>query len=85
MVRLRHTPCSHLQPLLAEVVRLVEACDWNCSVSHIFREANFCADMLAELGHQGGFQWTLLDYKSTSLGLLLDADIRGFTSVRLVH
>lgn len=54
MVCMRRTHRSRLQSLLAEAVKLVEANNWNCSVRHVFREANFCADMLAELGHQSG-------------------------------
>lgn len=61
MIRTWRTHCAHLQPLLAEALGLMEAQDWHCSISHIFREANFCADKLAELGHHGRFQWTVLE------------------------
>lgn len=82
---MHRTHCAHLQPLLNEALGLMEAHDWTCSISHIFQEANFYADKLAELGHHGGFQWTVLENPSASLSLALATDLRGVTSLRLVH
>lgn len=48
-----------------------------CSIAHVFREANACADILASLGHSDGFHWTLLEEVSPELSLALAADARG--------
>lgn len=53
MIKSRSTQQAHLQPLLTEALALLDDAHWTCSVSHIFREANFCADGLAALGHSG--------------------------------
>lgn len=69
-----------------EVLALLEADDWRSSVHHVFREANFCGDALADLGHQGGFLWSVLDTIPVQLGLVLAADdVRGLTSFRLTR
>lgn len=52
---------------------------------HVFREANCCADAIASMDHQGSFQWTILDISLACLGLALAADMRGFTSVRVIR
>lgn len=44
--------------------------------NHIFREANQCADILAGMGHFGGFQWTILYHTLFQLSLALQADAR---------
>lgn len=63
---------------------LLQASDWSCSVQHVFREANACADMLADLGHHGGFHWTVLDTTPSHIRLALEADARGCVSSRPV-
>lgn len=45
-----------LQPLLAEVIRLRHLPGWSTTVIHVYREANRCANLLANLGHLGSFQ-----------------------------
>lgn len=50
-----------LQPILDEVLSLLRLPDWKTFVVHTFREANRCADLLANLGHGTPFSWTLLD------------------------
>lgn len=85
MIGQRQTHCSHLRPLLSKVLALLDAEDWSYLINHVFREANFCADTLAAMGHQGTFQWTILDSPPARLSLVLDADVRGFTSLKLVR
>lgn len=82
MIGQRQTHCSHLRPLLSEVLALLDAEDWSYLINHVFHEANFCADTLAAMGHQGTFQWTILDNPPARLSLVLDADVRGFTSLK---
>lgn len=54
MLSSRSTHYAHLQPVLEEAVSLIHSQDWSCSVSHIFREANHCADIL---NCWGGTPW----------------------------
>lgn len=84
MVHARRTHCAHLQPVLEEALASIHSSNWSCSIKHIFWEANSCADMLANLGHGGGFQWTVLDTAPPHLTLVLEIDARGFSWDRLV-
>lgn len=61
MISARRTHCASLQPLLDEAIALVEAQNWSCSVHHIFREANQCADILAGMGHNGSFLVSVIE------------------------
>lgn len=81
----RSTHCAHLQPVLEEALALIHDQQWNCSVHHIFREANQCADILAGLGHHGGFQVSILERAPNEINLALMADARGCFFVRLVR
>lgn len=71
--------------LLEEAISLCSSSEWSSSISHVFREANSYADILASMGHHGGFQWMLLEEMLTQLSLALVADARGVSSVRIVH
>lgn len=84
MVQLRRTHCVHLQPLLEEACDLMYAADRSCSITHVFREANFCADILAGMGHGGSFPWTLLEERPHQLRLALATDARSVPFVRLL-
>lgn len=55
------------------------------TISHIYREANCCVDILADMGHLGGFQWTILQHAPFQLSLALDVDARGVALARIVH
>lgn len=85
MVEARRTHCCQLQPLLDEVILLLSSAEWTCSVTHIFREANACVDMLAGSGHQGSSQRSDVDCAPPWLRLALEADMRGVVSFRAVH
>lgn len=41
-------------------------------------------DLLADMGHLGGFQWTVLDNAPPQLSLALEADSRGCSRLELV-
>lgn len=78
MVQLRKFQCSFLRPLLEEAVVPCSSNIWSCSITHVFREANSCADILAWLGHLGGFMCTFFEEIPTQLSLALAVDARGF-------
>lgn len=84
MVLARRTHCAQLKPVLEEALELMHAADRSCSIKHIFWEANSCAETLVDLGHQGGFHWTVLDHAPPQLSLALEVDARGCTWDRLV-
>lgn len=77
MVSLICSLCRRLQSLLDEALLLVGSHGWLCSIHHVYHEANRNANMLANLGHSGSFQWTLIARGSHMLSLVIDADIQG--------
>lgn len=84
MVRLRGSHNKFLQPPLHEIPELLDAPDWRVSVAHVFREANRCADHLANEGHAVPFGWKLFDRASPSLALILKEDAIGCSMPRIV-
>lgn len=85
MIILRRSQCLMFQPLLEEALDLVDDARWVCSIHHIYREANYCADILASLGHAGNFTWTLLDAAPPQLSLALAANARSVSTIRVVR
>lgn len=85
MISSRRSHCLHLKPVLDEALSLIQQPDWTCSVSHIFCEANLCADIMADLGHLGGLQWTILDQAPPQLGFALQSDARECSFIILVR
>lgn len=73
-----------LQPILVEILSLLRLPDWKTSVMHTFREANRCADLLANMGHGTPYNWTLPDTAPPSLCYFLFSDNAGFSSARSV-
>lgn len=71
MIRMRRTICCYLKPLLDEALQHINDSNWHCSVSHVYREANSCADHLTNLGHQSGFLPTVLAAARSCLALAL--------------
>lgn len=59
--------------------------DWNVCVSHIFREANKCADVLANLGCEVGSHLVIFERLPVQLAQVLLADVMGVSTPRLVH
>lgn len=50
MVKAGGTAFACYRPLLQEIFSLLNLQDWSVSVVHVFREANCCADLLANMG-----------------------------------
>jgi hypothetical protein len=85
MVNSGSTPNAFLQPLLQEVISLLHRPGWRTSVSHVYREANRCADLLANLGHSSlDFNCNFLNVSPFALKLLLEDDVRGVSFPRFV-
>jgi ribonuclease HI len=86
MVNLGSSPNAFLQPLLQEVITLLRHPGWSTSVCHVYREANRCADLLANLGHTSlDFNCNFIDVFSPTLKLLLEDDVRGVSFPRLIQ
>jgi ribonuclease HI len=86
MVNLGSSPNAFLQPLLQEVITLLHHPGWSTSVCHVYREANRCADLLANLGHTSlDFNCNFIDVFSPTLKLLLEDDVRGVSFPRLIQ
>jgi hypothetical protein len=79
MVNLGSSPNAFLQPLFHHP-------GWSTSVCHVYREANRCADLLANLGHTSlDFNCNFIDVFSPTLKLLLEDDVRGVSFPRLIQ
>ncbi|CAN1229118.1 Putative ribonuclease H protein At1g65750 [Linum perenne] len=62
----------------------LRARQWEVSIVHIFREANCCADYMANLGHSFWFGFHVFDYRISSLAQWLRYDLIGVALPRLV-
>ncbi|CAN1145749.1 hypothetical protein LINPERHAP2_LOCUS14861 [Linum perenne] len=58
--------------------------DWMISLKHVYREAKFLADYLANLGHSLGFGAHVLDAPDSSLMYWLSFDFVGSCTTRLI-
>lgn len=85
MIAIRSSHYPHLHFVLEETLHYLDDTSWSCVVRHVCREANQCAYLLAGLGHNGLFQWTILDKASSMFRLALYADVHGISSHMLVH
>jgi ribonuclease HI len=75
MIQNRYTSIFHLQPLLQEIIHLINRSGSTIRINHIHREANTCADALALRGHQADFSVSILDVIQPSIKLLIDKDL----------
>lgn len=81
-------PIFHIQHYAVHFHHFVQMKDqketWECKVSHIWREGNFCADHIAKesLKIEPGIKW--LEEPMQSLRPVLATDIMGVTTPRLV-
>ncbi|CAN1142156.1 Putative ribonuclease H protein At1g65750 [Linum perenne] len=57
---------------------------WEVSIHHIYREANYAADYLANFGHSLGYGIHVLDAPDSSLLYWLNFDIVGSCTTRLI-
>lgn len=84
MVRMRGAHNKFLQPFLHEVLELLDDPSWRTYVIHVFREANRCADYLANEGHNIPLGWQVFDRASLTLALILREDALGCSIPRLI-
>jgi ribonuclease HI len=78
--------CSHSLvggSLLKQIWRLLEM-DWEVEVSHIYREANKCADALANIGCSLDYETLYYDVCPAQLSDLVAADSMGISTPRLI-
>ncbi|CAN0904913.1 Putative ribonuclease H protein At1g65750, partial [Linum grandiflorum] len=70
----------------ALVLRFKELCNrqWEVQISHIYREANYAADYLANLGHSLSYGMHLFDSLDRGLSYWLHYDLIGVSTPRLV-
>jgi ribonuclease HI len=69
--------------LLKRIWKLLEK-DWKVEISHVYREANNCADALANIGCSHVFNFEFYDCCPSSLSDVFNLDMRGNTTSRLV-
>lgn len=69
---------------LVNKIKMLLDGDWNVHIHHIDREANACADALANLGCEGSFNMTMYKQPPAFLGQLLLADRMGVSTPRSI-
>lgn len=84
MVQKRCTYISFLKPLLQQVISLPHLPSWRTSLVNVYREANKCADLLANKGHFVSYDGVVLDVCFPMLDLYISADASGVSTPRLV-
>lgn len=85
MVHSRCTKNNFLKPLLHEVISLLQLPFWRTSLLHVYREANKCADLLANKGHFVPCDGAVLDSSFPLLDLYIFTDVRGVSTPRLIN
>ncbi|CAN1176039.1 Putative ribonuclease H protein At1g65750 [Linum perenne] len=70
--------------LVAQFVSLKNR-DWEVSINHIFREANFVADYLANIGHDLDLGTHVFLYPDSTLLYWLRYDLFGVSTPRLIN
>jgi ribonuclease HI len=70
--------------LVQNIRRLLEL-DWEVKICHSYREANFCADALANLACDGGFTMILYEQCPAQVRSIYLADVVGVYTPRLVN
>ncbi|CAN1293173.1 Putative ribonuclease H protein At1g65750 [Linum perenne] len=69
---------------LIEQFRILSSYDWQLSIHHIYREANFAADYLANLGHSLSYGIHVMAVPYVSLQYWLNFDLVGSCTSRLI-
>ncbi|CAN1171511.1 Putative ribonuclease H protein At1g65750, partial [Linum perenne] len=75
---------THRHAALVAEFQAIRARQWDVSIAHIFREANCCADFLANLGHSLWFGFHVFDYPVSLLSDWLRYDLVGVALPRVV-
>jgi len=70
--------------LVQNIERLLKL-DWEVKICHSYKEANSCADALANLVCDGGFTMILYEQCPTQVSLFYLADVVGTYTPRLVN
>jgi hypothetical protein len=68
---------------LKHIWRILEL-NWKVEVSHTYREANRCADALANIGCSADYETVMYDVCSSHLSDLLAADCTGLSTPKLI-
>jgi ribonuclease HI len=69
--------------LLNQIWRMMDL-DWQVEISHMYREANKCADALANIGCSTGYEIMYYETCPTQISELYLADCLGTTVPRLI-
>lgn len=67
-VKARHSSTIALKSILDEILELFGHSDCSTSITHAYREANWCANYLPRRGHMGPFSWIILESVPQDLG-----------------
>jgi ribonuclease HI len=75
---------SYRGHILMKKIRALLQEEWEVKISHVFREANRCADILANMGSVGSTELVLYDYPPSEVALIAFDDLRGVSLPRLI-
>ncbi|CAN1838684.1 Putative ribonuclease H protein At1g65750 [Linum perenne] len=84
MIILQIGDTDHQHAALVAEFRELCARNWEVSLVHVFREANFAADYLANLGHSCSIGLHLFPYPDPTLAHWLRYDLFGVAAPRAV-
>ncbi|CAN1146017.1 Putative ribonuclease H protein At1g65750, partial [Linum perenne] len=75
---------THQHRALVEEFHNLQLRNWEVSLSHVYREANYAADYLANLGHSFDFGFQTLMYPDSRLAYWLRYDLLGVARPRVI-
>ncbi|CAN1159498.1 Putative ribonuclease H protein At1g65750 [Linum perenne] len=77
---LRHQHTSEVMAIRERLKR-----DWEVTISHIYREGNYVADYLGDIGHGFPLGTHLIDVSDCTLGYFLRRDCMNISEPRVIH
>ncbi|CAN1272953.1 Putative ribonuclease H protein At1g65750, partial [Linum perenne] len=79
-----HSTQNNQHASVIEQFHVLSSYDWQMSIHHIYREANFAADYLANLGHSLDYGFHIFDVPDVSLQYWLRFDLVGICTSCLI-
>ncbi|CAN1781224.1 Putative ribonuclease H protein At1g65750 [Linum perenne] len=84
-ILLNDSDLAHRHASLVEQFSSLKNRDWEVSIHHVYREANFTADYLANVGHDLDLGTHVFLYPDTKLLYWLRYDLMGVSVPRLIN
>ena len=85
MIQCGYTNISYLQPILADILYILQTPNLHLELHHIDREANKCADMLAHRAHYTTFSLNVMEFCFPLLDILICNDCNDSNGVNSIN